>query len=243
MIRKVVPGVVSWTVFLLVSTLNFVVGLTLQLAVLPFDRVRRTCLWVDHYFWGRLLWWAAPFWHLHVTGAERVGTGPVILVANHQSVLDIPATMNLPLPLRVLARPELFRVPGMGTYMRISRQIAVDPATVGATLDTCRANLAAGVSLLIFPEGTRTEDGTLGSFHKGAFRIAKDTGARVIPLAIRGTESIMSKGALWTTRFRVDVQVRVLEPLDPDDFGSAKVLAARAREQIAAELETMGWMA
>jgi len=181
-----------------------------------------------------------PLWHLHRSGVENVEGGPYLLVANHQSVLDIPATLTLPITLRVMGKASLFRIPLMGHYMRFSRQIAVpalqSPRQAQRLHERITRQLEAGCSVLIFPEGTRTSDGSLGKFHKGAFRLAIDTGVPVLPVAIRGTEMILGKGLLWPYLWRNDAFLRVHPPIDPADFTTARKMANAAHRQIQASL-------
>lgn len=247
LIDRTLPGALGWANFFAVSALNVLVGVTLQVLAGPWDAARRTCLWVDHHIWGRLLWRTAPCWRLQVRGAERLPPGPVVIVANHQSVLDIPAILALPTPIRVLAKPSLFSVPVMGWYMRFSRQIPVFEADEAAgLLATCREHLANGVSVLVFPEGTRSEAGEIRRFHRGAFRLALDAGVPVLPVAVRGTEGILRKGSLWSDRWRVDVHVDVLPPIHPEAPGApttARALAARCQTEISAAAEAHGWAA
>ena len=218
----------NWTLFVGVSLLNLSLGALLQSLALPFDRSRRLCLWVNHWVWGRMLYAVEVFWPLRSTGLERVAKGPYIVVSNHGSVLDIPANMTLPLPLRVVGKTSLFRIPVMGWYMRFSRQIPLDtedPQGVSTMMKSCREALAEGVSVLIFPEGTRTEDGTLGPFHRGAFRLAMDLQVQLLPVVIQGTREILPKGSLRALKPAEVVKVEVLDPIDPSGYSTATKLS------------------
>jgi len=239
-LRSQLLSAFNWTLFVAVSSLNLLLGTLGQLVALPFDRGRRTCLWINHWIWGRLLFAVEVFWPLQRLDYDRVGPGPYVVVSNHGSVLDIPANLTLPLPLRVVGKPSLFMVPFMGAYMRFSGQIpldADDPASVDECLAACKAALASGVSVLIFPEGTRTVDGGLQGFGRGAFRIAKDTGVPILPTVVTGTWDIMPKGRLRAARPADAVKVQVLEPLDPAGFSTARKLCLRTREAMVGALE------
>lgn len=245
MLRRILPGVLGWTVFLLTSALNIVVGVATQLLVLPFDRMRRTSLWVSHYIWGHGLWTFQPLWQLHRSGVEHVTRGPYLLVANHQSVLDIPAALTLPIPLRIMGKRSLFFVPLMGHYMRFSRQFAVPtnptPSQAKRLTERITKNLNEGISVMIFPEGTRSVDGSLGKFQKGAFRLAIDTGVPVLPVAIRGTELILGKGAFWPSKssWSQHVYLEVMRPVTPGEFTTARKMSHHVQEQIQAKLNDM----
>ncbi len=234
--------VVTGAMFLAVSALNLVVGFLLQLVTLPWDRHRRNCLWVNRWIWGRLLWAAQPGWGLRRQGFADVGPGPWIIIANHRSLIDIPLCMGLPLPLRVLGKASLARVPFMGLYLRFSRQIlidAADPQSVTGALKSCQESLSAGISLLIFPEGARQEAAELGTFRRGAFRLAKDLGVSVLPVAIWGTHRIMAKGTPIPQSLYHLARVRVLPPLDPADFSTARKMSNRARANLSDAVEAL----
>jgi len=230
----------NWILFVGVSLLNLSVGATLQTLALPLDRSKRLCLWVNHWIWGRMLYAVEVFWPLRREGYERVAAGPYIVVSNHGSVLDIPANMTLPLPLRVVGKTSLFEVPIMGWYMTFSRQIpldADDPASVASMMTCVKEALAEGVSVLIFPEGTRTVDGTLGVFNRGAFRLAKDLDVPLLPVVVEGTRDILPKGSLRPARPVDAVTVQVLDPIDPGGFSTARKLSNTVRRSMEAVLD------
>ncbi len=230
---RFLPSCFIWIVFVAVSVLNLILGTILQLLAWPLDRSKKLSLWVNHWIWGRMLYAAEVFWTLHRHGYDRIGQGPYIVVCNHGSVLDIPANLTLPLPLRVVGKTSLFKVPLMGWYMQFSRQIPLDAhdlASVEACMDTCRESLEAGISILFFPEGTRSTDGTLGSFNRGAFRLAKDLGVPLLPVVIEGTRKILPKGSLWPSPSRVAVTVQVLDPVDPTPFTTARKFSNQVHE-------------
>ena len=232
----------AWGIFLTVSLLNVVVGLLFQLVAVPFDVNRRASLWVNRWIWGHFLWSCEPGWHLAREGFESVSDGPYIVVCNHSSVLDIPACMGLPLPLRVVGRSALFRIPLLGLYMRFSRQISLDAtsaADVLASLEQCKGALESGASVLIFPEGTRSLDAQLGRFHRGAFRLALDTGIPILPVAILGTHRIMRKGKLRPAGISEAVRMRVLAPVLPEDATTARALGERVRGQLESALSDL----
>ena len=121
-----------------------------------------------------------------------------VLVANHQSLLDIVVIGSfLRHDYRWLAKKELFRVPFIGWHMHLTGHIPVVRGGDNRELRTkLRRAVAEGADLLFFPEGTRSPDGTLQPFRTGAFRAAVDAGLPVQPLVLRGTGGLMGKGEL-----------------------------------------------
>ncbi len=128
-----------------------------------------------------------------VEGAERIDpAGSYVFVGNHSSNLDIPVIMGkLPVSIRFLAKKEMFKVPVLGGAMRAIHMVETDrrlgPTAHRALNDQVTAVVAEGLSLMIFPEGTRSESHDMLPFKKGAFRIAVDNDMPVVPVTIVGT--------------------------------------------------------
>lgn len=235
-------AIVGWPLFWAVSIATALGAAVAQVLALPFDSERRVSLRLIQLGWGTWLWRVIPFWTVRWEGLDRVGPGPYVLVANHVSVLDIPYVMGLPLPVRVVAKPSLFDAPILGSFMRLSRQVRVETTAEDAAagmLAASRQSLDEGISLLVFPEGTRSDPPRLQRFHRGAFRIAKDTGVPVLPIAIRGTWSILPKHGFLPRSLFVECALRVLDPLDPADFSTARKLSNRAHAAIEGALEDL----
>ena len=152
----------------------------------------------------RMVRWWARVW-LRAAGARVVAGGlepaasaaPCVVVSNHQSNLDpIVHLATLPLSLRVLAKREMFRIWLLGPAMRTIGMIEVDRDSPDfRRIDQAAArDLAAGHSLLAYPEGTTSPDGTIGEFKDGAFVIAVASQVPVLPVAIHGTCRIWPPG-------------------------------------------------
>ncbi len=193
-----------------------------------------------------LRWWAggclrAAGARVVIDGLDRLegpgglGLGPCIVVANHQSGLD-PVTQikALPLSLRILAMRELFQMAVLGRAMRIAGMIEVDreSPSLRAIVKGVSEALAAGHSLLIFPEGKISKDGSVGEFKDGAFLMAVMNKVPVLPVAISGTSRI------WPAEGRAmrsgTVHVTVGPPLPTSELTRRDVPALReqAREFI-----------
>jgi 1-acyl-sn-glycerol-3-phosphate acyltransferase len=171
-----------------------------------------------------------PPWRLSVAG-RWPGAGPYVVVANHQSVLDILLLSYLPREMKWVAKESLFKVPWVGWVFRMSGDIPVrrgDAESGGSALAKARVYLGRGMSVMIFPEGTRSARGKLLPFKSGAFRLAIDAGVPVLPVVVSGTAAGMPKGGPWVRPCRA--VARILEPvpvegLRPED-------AARLRDEV-----------
>ncbi|MDF1554222.1 MAG: lysophospholipid acyltransferase family protein [Deferrisomatales bacterium] len=196
------------------------------------DRRRRWALGIVP-FWSRLLL-AGGDVRVRVSGeTAELHRGMAVFVANHQSYLDIPVLSSL-LPQRSLwlAKRELFWIPVFGQGMRAVGQIPVDRSNreaARASIEAAAGELARGFSATIFPEGTRSADGTLRPFKLGFAHLAAASGAPVVPLVLRGTGLLWPKGA-WGTRPGT-VEVTVLRPLSPPQSRDADALR-RFSEQV-----------
>jgi 1-acyl-sn-glycerol-3-phosphate acyltransferase len=128
-----------------------------------------------------------------VEGTERIDpAGSYVFVGNHSSNLDIPVIMGkLPVSIRFLAKKEMFKVPVLGGAMRAIHMVETDrrlgPTAHRAINQQVAAVVTEGLSLMIFPEGTRSEGHEMLPFKKGAFRIAVDNEMPVVPVTIIGT--------------------------------------------------------
>lgn len=145
---------------------------------------------------------------------------PAIYMANHQSLFDIPVLLaHLPVQFRWLAKAELFTIPLFGYAMRRAGYISIDRSDRKSAFQSLkRAALAIreGASVLIFPEGTRSADGSIGLFKKGGFILAVDAGVPVVPVVVHGTRAIMPKQT-----FRIaggSVSVRLHPPVMAGDY-------------------------
>lgn len=154
--------------------------------------------------WSRT-WMVTAGVDLAVMGSENVDPQrSYVVVANHESNLDIMACfLAIPLPIRFLAKRELFRVPILASAMRAIGIVEVDRQARLAVHEQvnsqARQLVAAGRSVIVYPEGTRTRHGNLGPFKKGAFTMAIATQLPILPVTIRGTRGIWPPGS-WLIR-------------------------------------------
>lgn len=148
--------------------------------------------------WSRFLLRVAGI-RVRMEGADMLRPGERhIYVANHASLFDIPVILaNVPDNVRIMYKRELERIPVFGWCLRISPFIAIDrerSREAADVLDAVVSTMRTGSSVLVFPEGTRSEDGHVQAFRRGAFTLAVRSGRSIVPLALVGTASILPKG-------------------------------------------------
>jgi 1-acyl-sn-glycerol-3-phosphate acyltransferase len=196
----------------------------------------------------RVLHWyilALPFVRFQVEGREHRLRGPRILVVNHQSWLDPLLMIGLEPRLGGPVRRYMVRVPIFGSILRLAGFYQSDigelPSLEQMRLAAERAR-ARGGGLLFFPEGTRSADGEIGPFHRGAFRTAVDYSLPIQPVVIEGLDRVLPRGnVLAETRWRYPVRIRYLDPILPPFGGGVRrevvrSLTERVRGQFVDEL-------
>jgi len=208
-----------WPYLMATCAIFFVPALAIW-ALTLWDRKKRalhafTSFWGAHY----LAW--APFASVRVEGRELgLGAGPCIYVSNHQSMVDILAVFATYLPYRWVSKRANFYAPFLGWTMWLNGYVPLRRGhlpSIRRMLRRCEAELRAGNSLFVFPEGTRSHDGELKAFFRGAFWLATRNQVPIVPVLIEGTRGILPRQTLLIRPQAVTV--RVLPPVDTRPFG------------------------
>jgi 1-acyl-sn-glycerol-3-phosphate acyltransferase len=208
------------TVFVWVCILiSAVIISIMSILTYPFDRTGRV---VHRYtrVWGRIALLANRV-RVKMEGLEQVeGKGPYIFMANHQGYYDVFVLMgHLPFQFKWLAKKEIFSIPLLGWAMSAGGYISVDREgtreTVKAMNDAAE-KIREGMSVMIFPEGSRTPDGSIQPFKKGGFTLAVKSKVPIVPIAITGSREIMAKDSM--TISPGEIRVRIGRPIDTRDY-------------------------
>ena len=148
--------------------------------------------------------------HVEARGVEKLDPArSYVFASNHQSIYDIPIVFTaLPLQLRIIAKASLGRFPFLGWHLQRTGHLLVDRRNPGAGIVKKMAKLVRGArSLIVFPEGTRSVDGTVARFKAGMFFVAVDAGLPIVPVSIAGSRHVMLKGRLMTCPGRVTITI------------------------------------
>lgn len=175
---------------------------------------------------------------MRVRGREHLGTGPYVFAPNHQSHFDIAALLGLlPGVTRFAAKREMFAEPILGMVLRTMGMIPIDRDDPAASIERLQRITLDGGSLVIFPEGTRSPDGTLLPFRKGAFVAAIGLGVPIVPVVCKGTTRIMPKGR-YLSILPGEAELVILEPIPTAGmtYADRDRLRDTVRARIAAEL-------
>ena len=174
---------------------------------------------------------------VELRGLERLQPGRTyVFVSNHQSIYDIPVIFWwIPFQLRIIAKESLGRFPVLGPHLKRTGHMLVDRSRPDRSgiFGWASALTSKGLSLIVFPEGTRSPDGRVGVFKGGSFYLAIQAGLPIVPLSIVGSRHVMRKGQLTTRPGLVTLIVH--EPIetraDPDPpTTEVRELARRVRE-------------
>ena len=167
---------------------------------------------------------------------------PYVVVANHESFVDMLLISHLPTEMKWLSKIEIMKIPLLGWMMRLARDIPLtrgDHDSAANALDQCKQRLETNVSVMIFPEGTRSKTDDLNKFKPGAFKLAIDGGYPILPMAVHGTRDCLRPN-YWRMG-RATAEFRVLEPIETigltrDDLPA---LCDRVREMISASRDEL----
>jgi 1-acyl-sn-glycerol-3-phosphate acyltransferase len=228
------PSRIDWwrTVFYLipaVSLYTVVLG-AVSLASTLFDRtgdVGHRCARA----WSRAIL-ATTGVRVRVGGLEHLDPSrSYVFASNHQSIYDIPVVFaSIPFQLRIVAKASLGRIPFLGWHLRRTGHLLVDRRNPGPDIVRKMKRLVGEAhSLIVFPEGTRSADGSVGRFRKGTFLVAIDAQLPIVPVRIDGSRDVMRKGRL--TVCRGEVGLTVYPPIETRGMAREDAVALAERVQ------------
>ena len=190
---------------------------------------------------GRTTARLTPIWKFTIEGEAPtdIRERAYVVVANHESIADPFLLSFLPWDMRWVGKKELFDMPVLGKMMKFGGDIPLERGkgeSVRAMFAECERSLNAGISVMMFPEGTRTNDGSLGAFKPGAFDLAIRMGVPVLPVALAGTRACRPKGSKWFGE--ANAIARILPAVSTTAMRSDDVirLAEEARSRISEAL-------
>ena len=236
-VARTVFSIWSWFVLgVIVIVWTPMVAIT-RLVTMPFDRGA----YAAGYLFRKLTvvhQKLTPLWTFRTSGTLPSDMRhPYVVVSNHESFVDILLISHLPTEMKWMSKVEILRIPLVGWMMRLARDIPLtrgDSGSRSAALVASRERLDSKVSVMIFPEGTRSKTGELRDFHAGAFKLAIDAQVPILPLAVWGTRDALRKHD-WRLGY-ANAEVRVLEPVDTEGMtvDDLDTLRSKVRSMIAA---------
>ena len=200
------------TVMLLLSVVAFVL-------TVPFDKQRK----VVHELSRALVYMFVmlpPLWRRRVEGLEHIEKDkPYVIVINHQSMVDIMMLYLVPMIFRWVSKREAYRIPFIGRFLLLHGDITIDrkqgSKAMRKVMEKGQMWLGRGVSVSMFPEGTRSKDGEIHRFKAGAFALAKEAGVGILPVVMDGSTTMFKPSMM--VNWRNEFVIRVLPPVTAEE--------------------------
>lgn len=223
-----------YLVVIAVALVLYVASFIALVVCYPFDRkrvvVHTLSKWITDTIFG-----LPPFMKREVIGIENIDPKKAyVMTLNHNSMADIITIYNLPLVFKWVSKKEVYRIPIVGRLLYAHGDIVINRASAKEAMQLVHERgkewLVKGASVAIFPEGTRSKDGEIHNFKAGAFLLAKDAGAPILPIVLNNTNKMMRKG--WLMNWRNHITIKILPPI------SAEEVAERSVKEVMADVHS-----
>ncbi len=230
------------------SAIMFVIACCIRLITSIFDR-RLILLNLFSSFWASIYIWVMPIWSVNIVGRQKMDISKnYVIVSNHQSQIDILILYRLFYPFRWISKAEVFHLPFIGWNMLLNGYIKLkrgDKESVKQMMDQCERLLKKNISIIMFPEGTRSRTGLLKPFKSGAFILAKKMKKPILPLVINNTKDALPKHSLILHKSHLEI--KVLDEIAYSKFKDMEIdeiakmvqhmISSQVKEHIALEQE------
>jgi len=218
-----------WLGALILTMLLYFVVLFLVIILWPFDKKRKVahtqCFW-----WSDGIMSLNPYWKLEVSGLENIDYKKTyVVIANHQSMADIVVLYKTRMQFKWVAKESLFKVPFIGWCLSLTKHIKLARGEFSSIKKIYREAaewLRKDMSVLFFPEGTRSETDQMNTFQNGAFKLAIKEKRAILPICIKGTREAIPKGS-WIFRASVSASIKVLPAIETSELSAADFAALR----------------
>ena len=184
-----------------------------------------------------------PYWSLKASGLQHIDHKKTyVIIANHQSMADIVALYQTKMQFKWVAKASLFKVPFIGWCLSLIKHIKLtrgDFSSIKEIYHQASRWLQKDMSVLFFPEGTRSSSNEMGEFQNGAFKLAIKQKKPILPICLKGTHAAIPKGS-WIFKTKVAAEVIVLEPIVTAGYGQGDFVLLRdtVRSKIQEALDT-----
>ena len=240
---RAILSILIWIVGIFVTMSAFVASALIKFAPFPISKrarlVHAQCFW-----WSDALVSLNPYWRLKVEGLENIDRNKTyVIVANHQSLADIIIIYQIRMYFKWVAKRELLKVPFIGGLLWVNDHVLLTRGDFGSIKDVYAQAaewLRKGVSMLFFPEGTRSHTDDMNEFQNGAFKLAIREGKPVLPVFIGGTREAIPKGGWIFNTTRIVGRLVVLPSIDTSgcqigDFGNLRDIVREKLQKLASE--------
>jgi len=217
---QAILAIFIWLFIAIMSLAEFLATSCVAIFLFPFDRKRKIAH-AQGFWWADAILGINPFWSLKLSGLENIDPKKTyVIVANHQSFFDIPLLYKTRLQFKWVAKESLFNIPLFGWSMSLGKHVKLARGARGSikkAYDQAAGWLRQGVSVLFFPEGTRSASAEMDTFKNGAFKLAIQEKIPVLPIAINGTRQIIPRGG-WIFQTKAYCTLRVFPAIETKDY-------------------------
>ena len=223
--KQSIQSVAIWAVGIVTIVVLFFVMAFLSIILYPFD-MKRKIVHAQCFWWTDAVTALNPYWDVKVAGLENLDYQKTyVVVSNHQSLADIVLMYKTRMQFKWVAKESLFKIPILGWNMLLARHIQLrrgNFSSIKRVYKEAGEWLRKNVSVVFFPEGTRSDSEGLGDFQNGAFKLAIKEKVPILPILIQGTKNAIPKGS-WRFTTRISCVLKVLPPIEtsglaPGDF-------------------------
>ena len=226
---KIAISILIWVAGVIITAAAFLSSLAIKIAPFPIANreklVHAQCFW-----WSDTLVAMNPYWKIKVEGLENIDHSKTyVIVANHQSFADIIIIYKIHAYFKWVAKRSLLKLPFIGGLLWVNDHIMLSRGEFGSIKDVYRKaveRLRSGVSVLFFPEGTRTSTDEMNTFQNGAFKLAIKEKRPLLPIFIDGTREAIPKGG-WIFKTKVSGRLIVFPAIDTSGFKAADYAVLR----------------
>ncbi len=234
--KQSIQSIIIWFVGILLTVLLFFAMSFVSIIFFPFDKKRKIahaqCFW-----WTDAVTALNPYWDVKVEGLDNIDHKETyVVVSNHQSLADIVLMYKTKMQFKWVAKESLFKIPVLGWNMLLAKHIRLkrkEFSSIKKVYKEASGWLRSGVSVVFFPEGTRSDGSSMGELQNGAFKLAIKEKTSILPILMRGTRDAIPKGS-WRFTTKISCLIKVLPPIDTSTFLPADYsrLNNLAREQL-----------
>ncbi|MBU0548548.1 MAG: 1-acyl-sn-glycerol-3-phosphate acyltransferase [Candidatus Omnitrophica bacterium] len=233
---KAIVSIGIWLGSGLLTILLFFVVFVLNILLLPFDKKKK----ITH---AQCFWWSDavislnPYWNIRASGLENIDhKRTYVIISNHQSMADIVVLYQTKMQFKWVAKASLFKVPFIGWCLGLIKHIKLmrgDFASIKEIYHQASQWLQKDMSVLFFPEGTRSASDKMNEFQNGAFKLAIKEKKPILPICLVGTRNAIPKGS-WIFKGKFSAKLIVLPAVETDSFGPGDfvLLKDAVREKI-----------
>ena len=235
--KKTILSLIIWVVISSLTILLYFAMLFFTIILYPFDK-KRAIAHAQCFWWSDLVIKLNPYWTFEISGKENLDKKRTyIIVANHQSLADIVLAYQIKCQFKWVAKKSLFKVPFVGWSMALAKHIKLERGNFGSIKKIYREAaywLRSGMSVLFFPEGTRSRTDEMGDFNNGAFKLAIKEHVPILPILFEGSGTAIPRGS-WVFTTQTSAKLKILPPIEttnfqPGDFAKLRDLARAALE-------------